>query len=178
MVAAVLLLDRLEIQPKPLVSEVSVTVVMPEVTSGDVVNVPVLAPIVSTAVLPVAVVAPERLYVAVNVPVPREVEDAVNTAPAPEHCEVTEEAKTLIFGTGLTVTDVVAVQPPGNVYTILVVPAATPVTVPVIEPTVPTAVLLLLHTPPLVTSFNVTDEFWHTTSVPVMAAGVGLTVIG
>lgn len=75
----------MEIQPKPLVNEVSVTVVMPEVTSGDVVNVPVLAPIVSTAVLPVAVVAPNRLNVAVNVPVPKDVEDAVNTAPPPEH---------------------------------------------------------------------------------------------
>ena len=82
---AVLLVERAEIQPKTLVNELSVTVVTPGVMRGEVVNVPVLAPIVRVAVLPVAVVTPDKLYVAVNVPAPSDVDDAVKTAPRPEH---------------------------------------------------------------------------------------------
>ena len=57
-------------------------------------------------------------------------------------------------------------------------PADTPVTDPVVPTTVATSVLPLLHTPPLVTSFNIFDEPAQTTVTPVIAAGVGLTVIG
>ncbi len=51
-----------------------------------------------------------------------------------------------------------------------------PVTVPVEEPMVATAVLLLLHTPPLVALVNVVVKPTHTLIVPPIAAGFGLTV--
>ena len=54
-------------------------------------------------------------------------------------------------------------------------PAATPVTTPV-EPIVARPVLLLLHVPPAVTSFNVVVAPAHNVIVPVIAAGKGLTV--
>ena len=57
-------------------------------------------------------------------------------------------------------------------------PDATPVTTPVV-PIVAVAVVLLLHTPPVVTSANDVKLPAHTVCVPVMAAGVagnGLTV--
>jgi len=55
------------------------------------------------------------------------------------------------------------------------VPAVTPVTVPD-EPTVALP-LPELHTPPPVPSLRVVARPAHTLSVPVMAAGVGFTVI-
>jgi hypothetical protein len=36
--------------------------------------------------------------------------------------------------------------------------------------------LLVLHVPPLVTLVSVAEEPWHKALVPVIAAGVGLTV--
>jgi hypothetical protein len=48
---------------------------------------------------------------------------------------------------------------------------------PVKDPTV-TAVLVVLHIPPLVPSLNVVEVPGHTFIVPVMATGAGLTVIG
>ena len=50
-------------------------------------------------------------------------------------------------------------------------PCETPVTTPAI-PTVATAVLLLLHTPPVVTSLSVVVLPAQTVGVPVIAAGV------
>jgi hypothetical protein len=47
-------------------------------------------------------------------------------------------------------------------------PAETPVTAPVEEPTVATAVLLLLHVPPPVLWLRVVTEPWHTLVVPVI----------
>lgn len=55
-------------------------------------------------------------------------------------------------------------------------PAVTPVTMPVPEPTVATPVLALLHPPPVVASLNVVVCPAHTLSVPVIVAGRGLTV--
>lgn len=56
-------------------------------------------------------------------------------------------------------------------------PPATPVTTPDAEPMVASAVLLLLHTPLGVPLLSVDVEPTQTLAVPVMAAGVGLTVI-
>lgn len=56
------------------------------------------------------------------------------------------------------------------------VPAVTPVTTPVAEPTVASAVLLL-HTPPLTVSPRVMVKPTHTLEGPVMTAGVALTVM-
>lgn len=56
------------------------------------------------------------------------------------------------------------------------VPADTPVTIPVPEPTVATAVLLLLHEPPPEALVSVVVVPGHAVSVPPIAAGNGLTV--
>ena len=58
----------------------------------------------------------------------------------------------------------------------MAVPADTPVTFPVAEPTVATDVLLLLQVPPLVTSDSGIEKPTQTTAGPVIAAGIGLTV--
>ena len=55
------------------------------------------------------------------------------------------------------------------------VPAATPVTTPVDELTVATAVLLLLHVPPVVASVNVAVFPTHALMVPPIAAGLAFT---
>ena len=49
---------------------------------------------------------------------------------------------------------------------------------PVVEPTVATAVLLLLHMPPGVTSLSVVEKPGQTLVVPVIDAGFGFTVTG
>ena len=55
----------------------------------------------------------------------------------------------------------------------VVVPALTPVTAPVL-PTVAIAVLLLLHTPPVVASLNVVVAPEHTDFVPVTVPADGM----
>ena len=61
---------------------------------------------------------------------------------------------------------------------IAVVPAATPVTIPVEVPTVATEGFALLHTPPEVPSVKVAVAPTHSLAVPLIAdiAGNGLTV--
>ena len=78
-------------------------------------------------------------------------------------------------GNGLTVITDVVVQPVGNVYTILGVPAATPVTTPVADPIVALETSLLLQVPPPI-SLSVTVEATQTSIVPEIAEGKGLTV--
>ena len=82
---AVLVADGLDVQ-KPEVTPVIVTVVTPCVarTPLGIVNVPLVAPMVSVAVFPVEVLAPLRLYVTVKVAVPIVVELTVTTEPEPE----------------------------------------------------------------------------------------------
>ena len=79
-------------------------------------------------------------------------------------------------GKGLTVTLVVVIQPVGKVYEMVTVPADTPVTTPVPEPTVALLVLLLLQVPPVVASVNAVVKPAHTLVVPVIEAGNGFTV--
>ena len=84
------------------------------------------------------------------------------------------------FGNGLTVTAVVATAVPQLLvteYDTFTLPAATPVTIPA-ELTVAIELLLLLHTPPVVASFNVVVADGQTVVVPVIvpAPGNGLTV--
>ncbi len=67
-----------------------------------------------------------------------------------------------------------AAQPPA-VYDILVVPAATPVTTPLVF-TVPTAVFELLHAPPVDVVDNAVVVVGQTELVPVIAAGAVSTV--
>ena len=58
----------------------------------------------------------------------------------------------------------------------LAVPADTPVTIPVEDPAVATAVLPLLHAPPGVTSLNAVVAPIQTLVAPVIPEGSGLTV--
>ena len=78
--------------------------------------------------------------------------------------------------TAFIVTTAVAVQPVPAVYTITAVPAATPVTTPVAEFTVATAVVLLLHTPPVVVLLRAVVPPIHAVRVPVTEAGRLFTV--
>ena len=78
-----------------------------------------------------------------------------------------------VVGFELTVTVVVAIQPPLSVYVIVEVPAVLPVTMPV-EPT-PALPLLLLQVPPPPSVRAVVRPI-HTVSVPVMVAGDVFTV--
>ena len=55
------------------------------------------------------------------------------------------------------------------------VPGVTPNVVPVLVPTVATAVLLLAHVPPPEAESGV-DANWHTVSVPEMGGGDAMTV--
>jgi hypothetical protein len=79
-------------------------------------------------------------------------------------------------GAVITVTTLVVIQPVANVYVIVVVPLATPVTAPVPDNTVAIAVLLLAQVPPPDVLVSVMVETGHTDDGPPMAAGSGLTV--
>ena len=85
----------------------------------------------------------------------------------------------VITGVELSFTTWAAVQPaPGVMYVIVLVPGATPVIVPELDPTV-TNVLLLLHVPPVMPGLipNVVEFVAHTINdvVPVIT-GTGLSV--
>jgi len=57
-----------------------------------------------------------------------------------------------------------------------VVPTSTAFKTPLLVPIVATAVLLLLHAPPVVALLSVADAPAHTLVAPVMDGGEGLTV--
>jgi hypothetical protein len=63
-----------------------------------------------------------------------------------------------------------------NLYVIVVDPSATPVTTPVVLPTVATAVLAELQVPPVVVDDSDVVVPAHSVVVPVIAAGRLLTV--
>ena len=60
---------------------------------------------------------------------------------------------------------------------IVAVPADTPLTIPVSDPTVAVSILLLLHAPPGTTSVNIKLAPAQTTDAPVIGPGDKLTVI-
>ena len=84
---AVLLAEGLLVQPTALAIPVIVTVVAPieGQEAPGIEKVPLEAPMVSVAVLPVAVLAPLRLYVTVKVPAPSVVEFTVTVDAPPLH---------------------------------------------------------------------------------------------
>jgi hypothetical protein len=88
----------------------------------------------------------------------------------------TEPAPAIAAGKALTVMVCTLLQPVPRVYVILVVPAATTHTTPVVF-TVPTATLLLAHVPPPLVEARVMQLPSHTCVGPVSAVGTGLTVI-
>ena len=89
--------------------------------------------------------------------------------------QATEEPVTGAANGGVTAILLVTVQPLSNVYDIVAEPEATPLTSPVAEPTVATAILLLVQVPPAVTSLNVVVALRHTDAAPVIAAGPEIT---
>ena len=58
----------------------------------------------------------------------------------------------------------------------MVVPALTPCTMPVAEPTVATDVVLLLHVPPVVPSVNGVVNPIHTMGLPLMGGAISETI--
>ena len=58
------------------------------------------------------------------------------------------------------------------------VPPLTPLTIPVTDPTVAIAVLLLLQVPPVVVSLKVVVAPGHVLGTPVIGPGDGFTVTG
>ena len=82
----------------------------------------------------------------------------------------------VIGNIGFTFTDAVAIQLKPPVKVMVAVPPAKADTMPVDDPTAATAVLLLLHTPPLA-SLSVVLVLAQRVVVPVMADGTLLIVI-
>ncbi len=121
-------------------------------------SVPVLLPIVASEAGPVDHVPP--------------VAASNSAADEPTH---TIGAPAIAGGGGNTVINFVAVQPAPNEYVIVAKPGDMPHTWPV-EFTVATAVLLLLHVPPVVASPRSVHEPTHTLDEPVMPAGGAFTV--
>ena len=81
-------------------------------------------------------------------------------------------------GTGLTVTTVEIKQPVAvRVYKIVVVPVATPLTIPVVAPMVAIGRFVLVHVPPGVASDSTMVVPGHKADGPLIGAGSGLTVI-
>jgi hypothetical protein len=81
-----------------------------------------------------------------------------------------------VIAGGLTVMIAVAGQPEETEYEMVTEPDARPVTVPVAEPTMATAGLLLLHVPPEVASDNVTEAPRQTVPEPDTGAVPAFTV--
>ena len=79
-------------------------------------------------------------------------------------------------GNGLMVIVTVLIQPVFKVYVITVVPADTPVTIPVADPTLPMPGYPELQVPPVVASLRLMVSPTQTFVGPVMVAGNGLTV--
>lgn len=97
---------------------------------------------------------------------------SVKVVVAPTH---TWALPVIAGGNGLTVTIVVAIHPVGNEKVMIAVPADTPVTTPVADPTVPMEVDPELQVPPP-PSANVVIWPRHTKVIPVIVPGNGSTV--
>ena len=158
-------------EPQEAVLSVNVIVVTPELTPY---TTPVVEPTVPTAVL-----------LLLHVPVPPDAVTSESVIVSPVH---TDEGPVIVPAEGevTTVTFIVVVADPQetvvSVNVIVVVPALTPYTTPVVEPTVPTAVLLLLHVPvppdAVASASGIVDPA-HTEVGPVIVPALGdaLTVI-
>jgi hypothetical protein len=119
-------------------------------------TMPVAAPIVAKAVLPLVHVPP--------------VFTSVSAVVAPVQ---TVNGPVIAAGVKFTVIGTKLEQPASVVYTIVSTPAvAPPVTTPLDDPTVASVVLLLLHEPPVVASVRVIADPVHTLFAPAIATGV------
>jgi hypothetical protein len=81
--------------------------------------------------------------------------------------------------TGATVATLIvveALQPPGIVYTIVVVPVETALTIPEAASITATEGVLLVHVPPVTELLSASVEPRHSVAEPVIAEGMALTV--
>jgi len=131
------------------------------------VAVPAATPVTTPEALTVAVARGRILHVPPAGVSPRLVVEPTHTVVVP----------VIAVGVAFTVTGVVTKQPVGSAKVILVVPAATPVTIPVDAPTVAVLGFWLVHVLVPDTSLNVVVANWQTVVVPVITDGSGLTVI-
>jgi hypothetical protein len=92
--------------------------------------------------------------------------------PPTQYCNTPE----IVAGIAPTDTIVVRLHVVGNVYVISAVPVVMPVTTPLIEPTVATAVLPLAHVPPVVLD-SVIEAPTQTGVLSDINDGSGFTVI-
>jgi hypothetical protein len=128
--------------------------------------VPADTPFTNPVVFTVATLALLVLHVPPNVPSVRRLVVPVQKDVFPD----------IPVGKGFTVTSVAAEQPVDVImYEIVVDPAATPVTSPVLDPTVAIPVMVLVHVPPAIPSLTVVVVYGHTSGTPVIAGGVGFT---
>jgi hypothetical protein len=90
----------------------------------------------------------------------------------PTHSEV---PPVIPAGAAFTVIALYIRQPVPSEYVIVTVPAAIPLTIPLSEPMVATAILLLLHAPPPTPSLSIVVPPTHTFDDPLIAGGAVLT---
>ena len=125
------------------------------------VTIPVPASTVAAAVLLLLQVPPVIAFVIVTV---------APTQP--------EAGPAIADGAPVTLTVAVVLQPVPSVYVITAVPTPMPLTIPVLELTVATAALLLVHdSPGVVALVSAVVLPLHTVVLPMIAAGFGFTVI-
>jgi hypothetical protein len=130
------------------------------------VAVPVVIPLTTPLVLTVATLVLALLHTCPDV-----VEESVVLLPAQTVCVP-------VIAAGVLVTDVAKVlwQPVESVYDMVVRPPMTALLIPVAEPIVATAVLLLAHVPPAGVAEYVVVAPEHTEAEPLIAEGVVFTV--
>ena len=121
------------------------------------------------------VTSPEASTVAT--PVALELQETEGVTSARVEVVPAQNASVPVMAAGepLTVTTV-EVEPQDVVYTMVTVSAATPVMMPVVEPAVAVPGVTLVQVPPPVASANVVVPPIQTVAVPVIEAGVPLTV--
>ena len=141
----------------------------PEVTVYTIVAVPAATPVITPLELIVAIFE----LVVVHVP-PPVVEVAVIVPPTQSDVAVSDIGLTVgALTTTACVTLVVHPFNPVTVYEIIAVPELTPVTTPVLEPTVAMFVAVLDQTPPTVLLVKVVVALLQTVNVPSISATVG-----
>ena len=141
----------------------------PEVTVYTIVAVPAATPVITPLELIVAIFVLADIHVP-----PAVVEVAVMVPPTQSDVAVSDIGLTVgALTTTACVTLVVHPFKPVTVYEIIAVPELTPVTTPVLEPTIAMFVAVLDQTPPAVLLVNVVVKSLQTVNVPPIPRTVG-----
>ena len=141
----------------------------------------IVVPTPTPPTTPVALIVPAAVLLLLQAPVPPEAVGLVNNDVVPTHSGPAPIIAPAL-GDTFTVTIVVVNTDPHDalvsVNVIIVVPPLTPYTTPVVAPTVPTVVLLLVHAPvppDAVASLKVMVNPVHTVPGPVIVPAKGDT---